>query len=59
MKVLTTGSFGRSVSFVCNQITKVQENTETNGSWIFTSDGHSVAVDMHYLEVIGFLKGLD
>lgn len=59
MKVLTANNFGRSVSFVCNQITRVGENTETNGSWIFTADGQSVAIDMPYLEVVGFLKGSD
>ena len=59
MKVLTTNSFGRSVSIVCNQITMVEEQPDKNSSWIYTADGKTIAVDMPYLEVVGFLKSID
>lgn len=59
MKVLTTNSFGRSVSIVCNQITMVEEQPDKNSSWIYTADGKTIPVDMNYLEVVGFLKSID
>jgi len=57
MKVLTTNSFDRPVSIVCNQITMVEE--QPDGSWIYTVDGKTIPVDMPYLEVVGFLKSID
>jgi hypothetical protein len=59
MKVLTTTTIGRSVSIVCNQIVRVEEHGDSHRSWIFTTDGQSVVVDMPYLEVVGFLKSID
>lgn len=59
MKVLTANSFGRSVSIVCNQIVRVEEHGDSYRSWVFTADGQSVAIDMPYLEVVGFLKSID
>jgi hypothetical protein len=59
MKILTTNSLGKSVSIVCNQITMVEEQTDKNSSYIYTVDGKTIPVDMHYLEVVGFLKSFD
>ena len=59
MKILTTTTFGRSVSIVCNQIARVEEHPDPNSSWIYTTGGHSMVVETPYLEVVGLLKSFD
>jgi hypothetical protein len=61
MKVLTTTSNGRPMSFVCNNISRVEESfDEENKTMVYSgNDMLGILVDMSYLEVVGFLKSVE
>ena len=60
MKILTTTTFGRPVSFNCDLISRVEEHVaDGQRSWIYNGNEMvGTVVDMPYLEVVGYLKGV-
>jgi hypothetical protein len=61
MKILTTTTFGRPVSFNCALISRVEEHvSENQKTWIYTGNEMlGIIIDMSYLEVVGFLKAIE
>ena len=61
MKILTTTMTGKSVSFNCSAITRVEESlVYPEKCVIFTNNEvYGMVVDMPYLEVVGYLKAID
>lgn len=60
MEFLSTTSFGRSISFNCHAISRVEEHlSDSEKCLIFNlNDTIGTIVDMPYLEVVGYLKGV-
>jgi hypothetical protein len=61
MKVLTTTTFDRPISFNCDNISRVEEYSNDNKKTMIYGGNEMIGtiVDMPYLEVVGFLKSID
>jgi hypothetical protein len=61
MKILTTTTFGRPVSFNCALISRVEEYISDNQKTYIYNGNEMIGtiVDMPYLEVVGFLKAIE